>query len=241
MRLSLAVAPVVVAALALAGSARGGSLPMPNFPTDFAWGGPYVGLHFCGNVPCSVGTDYDNLTPFPGGLTADTFALSGLLAGVYGGFNWQQGQYVLGLDGEVDWTNLTGSQDFSVFGGLVAGTMKLSSDWQGSLKGRAGVLVTNALLLYGTAGVTAAHATVDVSGVDASGPGPFSASQSQLHLGGTLGLGAELALTHDILVRGEVDYTSFAAQTYNFGLAQFSPTSVRWDQVTGTIGLGVKF
>jgi outer membrane immunogenic protein len=254
MKAILAIAPVVIAALAASGAARGddpswlsyfnpsglSNTALPTTP-DFAFNGPYLGIHFCGDVPCAVGTDHDNLTPFPSGQNADTFGLSGLTGGVYGGVNWQQGRYVLGLDGSVDWTSLGGAQDFSVFNGLVTGTMALSSDWQGSLKARAGVLVTNWLLLYGAAGVTAAHATVDVSGVDNSGPGPFSASRSQVHLGGTIGLGAEFALTDHVVARTEVDYTSFAPQTYDFGLSQFSPTSVRWDQLTGTVGLAFRF
>ncbi|MDR3471764.1 MAG: outer membrane beta-barrel protein [Devosia sp.] len=253
MKAILAIAPVAMA-LAAAGAVRaddpswlsyfgvpGASNTALTSTPDFAFSGPYIGVHFCGNVPCVVGTDSDNLTPVPAGRSADSFGLSGLTGGVYGGVDWQQGRYVLGLDGSVDWTSLRGAQDFSVFSGLVTGTMALKSDWQGSLKARAGVLVTDWLLLYGTAGVTAAYATVDVSGVDNSGPGPFSASQSHVHIGGTVGLGAEFALTDHLVARTEVDYTSFAPQTYDFGLGQFSPTSVHWDQLTGTVGLAVRF
>ena len=250
MKAIVAIVPVVVAALAASGAARGDDASWLSYfnqsgastTSDFALSGPYIGLHFCGDVPCVVGTDADNLTPYPAGRSADSFGLSGLTGGVYGGVNWQQGRYVLGLDGSVDWTNLNGAQDFSVFSGTVTGTMALSSDWQASLKTRAGVLVTDWLLLYGAAGVTAAHATVDVSGIDTTvTPSAFSASQSHLHIGGTVGLGAEFILTDHLVARTEVDYTNFAPQTYDFGLGQFSPTSVRWDQLTGTVGLAFRF
>jgi len=231
------LACALVGALAFAGAAPAADLPVPVAPLAPDWSGPYAGVHVGGGT----GTDHDDLTPFPAGATADTFTLSGLIGGVYGGMNWQQGQFVYGLDGALDLTSLAGSHDFDVFSGLVTGTMKLNTDLQGSLKARVGVLVTDRVLLYGAAGLAAAHATVSVSGFDDSIPAPFSATQSQVHIGGVVGLGAEVALTDQLVARGEVDYTSFGAQTYNFGLDQFSPTSVRWDQVTGTVGLGIRF
>jgi len=231
----LGVAPV--AALLSFSVAHAADLSIPYNPpaavAAFDWTGPYAGA----SVGIDAGTDHDDFAPRP--PAADTFGLTGFNAGVYGGWNWQQGDLVYGVEGDLNWTNLSGSHEFSAFDGDVTGTLKLTTDWQGSLVGRAGY-VMDGFLFYGLAGFTAAHATLSATGLSLEEP--FNVSDSKTHLGGTIGVGAEYALTESLIARGELRYTSFANQTYDMGAdLDASSTNARWDQLTASVGLGMKF
>jgi outer membrane immunogenic protein len=209
----------------------------PSAPpaAPFTWDGPYIGA----NVGGGIGGDADNLRPIEPPV-ADAFNLSGAGGGLYGGMNWQNGDLVLGVEGDVDYMNLSGSKDFGALGpdhDLVTGTLSLSTGWQGSLVGRAGYALDRTLL-YGLAGVTLAQGTLHVQGsyFDA----PYDVSNSQVHVGGTIGLGVEQALTDHLVLRGELRYTGFDDQTYNLG-PHFHPSQASWNQGTAMLGISYKF
>ncbi|MDR3471770.1 MAG: outer membrane beta-barrel protein [Devosia sp.] len=233
---SILTVAVLAAAALLLPAARAADLPTPyiapTLPAEFQWSGPYVGDRIGGGG----GVEHDNLTP--GALpTADSFSLGGGLAGVYAGMNWQQDHYVYGFEGNADFANLSGSHDFSLASGDLTGTMSLTTDWQGSFRGRAGYAV-NRTLFYVAAGLAAAHATVHVSGQGLLEP--FDVSDTGVHFGPTIAGGVEYAVTDQLMARGEAQFTSFANHTYELG-DNFKPTSVRWDQLTATLGLSYKF
>ena len=216
-----AVVMAIVGLVALSSPAVSADITIPPPAPATDWSGPYVGAH----LGIDAATDTDNLGPTPAGTTADTFGLNGFVAGVYGGENWQDGQFVYGVEGDLDATNLTGSHPFADAIDIVTGTMTLSTDWQGFLKGRVGYLFDGSLV-YLTGGLAVAHATVSVRGDDGSlDPSAFSASASATHFGGTIGAGVELALTDSLRARDAMPRLHSAlkcAQTYDFGLGEFA-------------------
>src|SRR5271166_472233 len=110
------LAALGLGAVASAGPAFAADLPAPEYKMPVAapapavdWTGYYVG----GSVGYAWGRDADSQTPSlssPAGAANTT----GLTAGGLVGYNFQvSGPLVLGIEGDLDWTNLKGSANFA--------------------------------------------------------------------------------------------------------------------------------
>jgi len=185
----------------------------------YDWNGLYIGAQAGGGW-----ATFDRETlPTPG--FQNSYDASGWLAGIYAGANFQMDSFVLGIEGDVNWTNISGDDD-GVGGTLDTGTI----NGLGSLRARAGVAM-DSLLLYVTAGIAAGAVTAD----NDSGP----ESISNTHVGWTAGVGAELGVTEDIRVRAEYRYYDLGTQDYDFvsvDEAQYGITAH-----TVTVGLAFAF
>lgn len=229
---------VLVAALGVAlgaAQAAAADLPIPQpaaaAPPVFDWSGPYVGVGIGGGA----GNDHDSLTP-SAALAADAFTLQGWAGDIYAGENWQIDQYVLGVEGDLTYANLSGSHPYEDSGNN--GTLTLTTGWQGSLLGRAGI-VEGPALIYATAGATVANATMHALGEFAGEP--VDVWTSHTHVGGTIGVGIDYRVTDHLIARGAVKYTAFGPQTYDMGDSFAAPAPVQWDQTVATVGLAYKF
>ena len=130
--------------------------PPPLLPC--LWLGPYVGAN--------AGFQW---TSNVGGLST-----GGFTGGIQGGYNWQNGPFVYGVEADFNLSNA---------GGTFAG-YQFSNPWFGTLRGRAGYVFNNVVFLYGTAGLAVGISTVTLGGLsDTSG-----------HAGWTIGAGAEFGL-----------------------------------------------
>ena len=102
----VAAAAIVVAA---AGQARAADLPAPPLAPPlpaavYNWTGIYLGIN------AGFGTGNSNWSDGPIGTTG-SFPTSGFLVGGTAGINYQIGDYVFGVEGDGDWTNLNGRLD----------------------------------------------------------------------------------------------------------------------------------
>jgi outer membrane immunogenic protein len=106
--------------------------------------------------------------------------LSGAQAGGTAGYNWQAGNAVFGLEGDLDWSNLKGSATSALcpFG------CNTSDTWLSTVRGRAGYAI-GGLLPYVTGGLA-------VGDIRAGFPGFATASAT--NAGWTVGGGLEVAL-----------------------------------------------
>jgi outer membrane immunogenic protein len=198
------------------------------------WTGFYIG----GNAGYSWGRSNTDVSFFntvtgapivlpPGSITSSSFDMNGGIAGGQAGYNWQTGNYVLGVEADIQWSGERGRAAYScaatIAGGvclpgltfLPAGatgtTLALSEslDWFGTVRGRAGVLVTPKVLLYGTGGL--AYGSIKTSGV-LSGFNPnggvvaFAGSSSDTRVGWTVGAGAEAMITQNWTAKLEYLY-----------------------------------
>jgi len=145
----------------------------------------------------------------------------GWVGGAFGGFNMQNGQFVYGVEGDINYSGIEGSN---------AG-FEARSRVDGSIRGRAGVAVTDDILLYGTAGVAAEslRITDEVSG----------ARDSNTMLGYTVGAGADVKLTEDVFARAEYRYTDYGSEEFTLpgvGTAEIDSSNHRV-----MVGVGIKF
>lgn len=139
---------------------------------------------------------------------------SGILGGVVGGWSWQSGPFVLGIEGDFMATDVSGSQRFN------AGLNKVSPsiDTMADLRLRAGYTLTPRLLVFGTFGGAWANADVPITG-PGGGPGDVD------FFGWSAGAGAEVALNPNWSARFDYQFTDFDAETVTYpgGKATFDP------------------
>src|SRR5580704_10016115 len=193
-------AALMLAAGALAGPAAAADLG-PGYPQQtylkapaynpiFSWTGFYLGLNGGGGWGSSSWDRTGNVD------------LSGGVIGGTAGFNWQMGQVVLGIEGDIDWSNVSGTTMT-----LCAPGCTTQNDWLGTLRGRLGYAFDR-FLPYITGGLAAGD-------IRATTPGFAGASQT--NLGWTLGAGVEVAIAGNWSAKAE--YLHVGLGNFNCGLA----------------------
>ena len=146
-------------------------------------------------------------------------SLRGVLLGGVAGYNWQTSErFVLGLEGDSEWSDLSGSQfntgNIPNFppGTPYAIAQKLQPDWQGSLRLRLGFTPTARLLVYATGGLALANYEYASRFTDIFGE-TEGVSIGTIKLGETIGAGVDYAVMPNWLVKGEYRYSQFATVT----------------------------
>jgi outer membrane immunogenic protein len=165
----LAVATMMSSANA-ADIARRHEMPTkaPLYAAPYNWTGLYVGI----NGGAGWGTS-NVATAAPAG----SFNTSGGVVGGTLGYNWQMGQTVFGLEGDIDWTNLRGS-------GVCAGTTcETRNSWLSTARGRIGYAFDR-FLPFVTGGAAFGDIKNNIGGVTAT----------ETKAGWTLGGGVEAAI-----------------------------------------------
>lgn len=189
---------------------------------------------------------------------AVSFSWTGFTIGVQGGYNWNNGDFVVGgvpgtfsgdFDGGIlggfvgynyqfgnDWVvGVEGDLEHNWADGTTAvGAVNFRTglDWQGSIRGRVGYSFDRALL-YGTAGWAFARAEAEFP--------PLGSDKANLN-GFTIGAGLDYAFTDMFFGRLEYRYTNFGDQDFSFsGLGGSGTVNSDFDQHAVRVGLGVKF
>jgi outer membrane immunogenic protein len=181
------------------------SVPMETPPLN-TWSGPYAGI--------SLGYGFAGRTNTPG----NEINTDGFIGGGFAGYNFQNGMFVYGGEVDLNYAGLSGDD---------AGTSSKSS-FDGSLRARMGVAVTDDVLIYGTAG--GAGQSLKIS--DAAG------SDRQSLFGWTAGAGVDVKLTPSVFGRVEYRYTDYGSKTFDTGSGGQSVDS---SDNRVTFGVGLKF
>jgi len=196
---STAVAAIVLlttAAEAFAADLPAPSLPPPSPAANYNWTGVYLGInggHGTGSSSWSDGA--------VGGT--GSFPTTGFLVGGTIGVNYQIGQYVFGVEGDGDWTNLQGNSGLTC--GAISAVVpppdgcQTQSQWLATLRGRVGYAFDR-ILLYGTAG--AAFGNIQ------TGLNPPSTFDSGVEAGWTVGAGLEFAFAEHWTAKVEYLFVS---------------------------------
>ena len=142
-----------------------------QMPPVFNWTGFYVG----GNVgyswghgaptynePAIAGNIFSTL---PATLTGAN-NLDGAIGGIQFGYNWQVGNWVYGLEADIQAADERAARDFGPFfggkGGVFSATLDSNIQWFGTVRPRVGWLVTPTTMVYATGGL--AYGSVHASG-----------------------------------------------------------------------------
>lgn len=212
-------------ALVASTSAQAADLPFkaqPALPPApiLSWTGLYLGVHGgagWGTVESSVdiGATLAGLA-IPGlaaTLPVSSHNINGFLAGGTVGYNYQMGNFVLGVEGDISWADIKGTGPC-----LVAFNCTTKVNWMADVTGRIGVLATERLLVYAKGGVVFAD-TDYTFGNSFSAGGVTTALTGKLNdtrVGGLFGFGAEYAFMPRWTAKAEYNYMDFGTERYNF-------------------------
>jgi outer membrane immunogenic protein len=144
----------------------------------FSWAGPYLG----GNLGYDWGTVSNNPT-----------TPTGLSGGVLAGYNFRNGAWVFGIEGDLE---ITGADD-------TFAPWKFSNPWFGTVRGRAGYAFDN-VLFYGTAGLVFGELRGET----------FGLSESHGTAGWTVGVGTEFGLAPNWSAKIEYLYVDLSESPF---------------------------
>jgi outer membrane immunogenic protein len=198
------VKPIVVAVMVLlagAGRSIAADMPVPQaapvppptyYPVAYGnWSGIYLGVN--------GGYAFGQSNWTNAGASTGNFSTNGFLVGGTLGANYQTGPYLVGFEGDIDWSSLRGNSSVAACVGLGAPagtTCQTNSDWLGTARARVGYAFDR-LLIFGTGGAAFGNmrAVLNPPGTSFSIPP---------QLGWTVGAGVEYAFTEAISAK--VDY-----------------------------------
>lgn len=227
----LKTAAIAAASLALVSGARAADLPakapMLAPAPVFSWTGFYVGAHF----GAGWGTGESTLV-FPAALPISSSNANGWLGGVQAGYNYQIGQWVLGIEGDFSWADIKSTTPC-----LVAFTCSGKANWLADITGRVGVSVDRALV-YIKGGVAWANTEYSFAAPIAG----FGASTEDTRIGGLFGVGVEYAVSRNFSAKIEYNYIDYGSenQTFNLLLVPVGVTT-SIDQSLHTIKAGANY
>ena len=182
-------------------------------PPVFSWTGFYVGV----NGGWGAGTNGGDFGSPTGGLVGGT-----------AGYNYQIGQFVVGLEGDWDWADLNKNG----YSAVLASPYSNKIDDLVTVRARAGYAIDRALLY-----VTGGYAGIDTNGSFLLGGVP--GSQESWRNGGVIGGGVEYAFTNNISAKAEYLYAPMSSKGYFAGtpIAENSGLAVS----VARLGLNYKF
>ena len=216
---------------------------VPVVTPAYNWGGIYIGLNGGYGFGSSSWT-------VPAGATAPgSFDINGPLVGGTLGANFQTGQFVFGIEGDGDWSNITGtiagasSAACLVATGATGCTYQTSNDWLATLRARAGV-AWDRVLIYATGG--GAGGDVKANWSVTATPALAGASSSSTEFGWTAGAGIEFAITDNVTAKIEYLYVdlqngSFSCTVVACGTAAAVNAPVSFETSLVRAGLNLKF
>lgn len=186
--------------------------PAPAIETmpTFVWTGGYVGFQGGGGW---LNGDLNA----PGNTASEN--LSGGIFGAFAGYNHQMGDWVVGIEGDVNYN--WNDETFTVFGT----DTEVGTDVSGSVRGRVGYTPDEKALFYATGGWAVTRGFVDVDGAP---------KEEETFNGWTIGGGIDYAFTDGMFGRAEYRYN-------DYGDKSVGGIDVDLDQHQFTIGVGVKF
>lgn len=163
---------------AAADLSRSYTAPAPY--SAFSWAGLYLGA----NLGYQFGTVHNS--------GADPHGFTG---GLQAGYNWQTGQFVYGLEADIQFSNADDTW----------GANRFANPWYGTVRGRAGWAMNN-MLFYGTGGLAYGSGKLEA---------PFG-TETHSHFGWTVGAGAEVALARNWSAKVEYLFINLTDERYTF-------------------------
>jgi outer membrane immunogenic protein len=149
-------------------------------------------------------------------LGSASSSADGVTGGGYAGYNFATANFLFGLEGDITGSAMSGGNSgFTV-----------SNPWNGTLRGRAG-FTFDRFLLYGTGGFAFGDVKVSNAG----------SSDSVVQGGWTAGLGAEAAVTNNVVARVEYRYMDLGSHIF----ATTPAANVGFTSNQIYAGLGLKF
>jgi outer membrane immunogenic protein len=175
--------------------------PVITVDPAYDWSGFYIGGHL-GYLWGKTRVVDDGVLTEPGAPT------NGVVGGVLAGYNWQTGPLVLGIEGDIGWTNAVGHGVVAIITTTTPNTYDLH--WTSHVVGKAGYAVGH-WLFFATGGLSIADLTF-IEGITTTTRVPLPSGGK--YVGFSVGGGVEYAFTRNLLGRLQYIYDDFGGKTY---------------------------
>lgn len=234
-KLLLAASAIVV----VAGSANAADMRAPVYKaaapvSAYNWTGFYLGV----NAGIGVGRNESSLVQ-PGIPTSETFTLApvGAIGGVQAGYNWQFGNWILGLEADIQASGKKDNDNCLTLCRTGASILvEQSMDWFGTVRGRIGY-AHGPIMAYYTGGL--AYGSFKTSIAESVGAVVGNASFSETVTGYTLGSGIEASLGGNWT--GKVEYLFVDLGDSDFNYTLLVPHSFTGDIRSHIIRAGLNY
>jgi outer membrane immunogenic protein len=229
------------------------------------WSGPYAGVGFGMRWTNAVWSttclqpSLSNCSPpwdgFPNRFANDNpapFDMKGTRISGYAGYNWQISNWVAGVEADIGWGHdkknhrgIPGTWDPLLGPGRDATTVT-AANWDGSVRGRLGILAGPELLIYTTAGFAWLQTTASAS-CDGTFPigwcvNPNSESVTKFLPGWTVGAGVEGRISRQLVLRAEYRYSEYQDfKTTFFETMPVESFNMELRQRTHLVYLGISY
>jgi outer membrane immunogenic protein len=212
----------------MGGSALAADIPLkaPPQAAPWTWSGFYTGTQ------AGYGWgDVSNSFQVGGAPVAQPdYRIRGGVGGSHAGFNLQYGQFVLGVEGDGEWANISGNDNG--IGGAVDTT---TLTWMASARGRLGI-AWNQVLIYGTGGFAWAGARYSL------GAFGTNTQQNDTIKGWTAGGGLQYMLSANWSVRAEYRFTKFDEDSLFFAAkGPINAQTIRFQPDLNVVRVGVSY
>jgi outer membrane immunogenic protein len=212
---------------------------VPVAPPYYNWGGIYIGINGGYGFGKSTWT-VPAADTGPGNINTNGALVGGTL-----GANFQTGQFVFGIEGDGDWSNIKGSASGTTAAtclgiAVTSCTYQTTNTWLATLRARMGV-AWDRVLIYATAGGAGGNI-----GANFSGTALTTASSSSSEFGWTAGGGLEFGITDNVTAKVEYLYvdlqnSSFSCPTTTCGGTAATTGPVSFTTSLVRAGLNLKF
>ncbi|MBV9626757.1 MAG: porin family protein [Xanthobacteraceae bacterium] len=224
--LGIAIGASLLGSHALAADLGVKAVAPPPPVAVFSW----TGLYFGGNVGGHWGSDkLTTATSDPSGFFAPggaaaidgasptTLKPGSFAGGFQGGYNWQFGQYVAGIEGDFDWLITSSTRTLTGIPVVNPLDIETNSDrptYLATVRPRLGmVLLDPRLLIYATGGVAIGRITTNDAYSATAGTNLAAIGISKTLTGWTAGGGVEYAFASNWSVKGEYLYADLGSFT----------------------------
>jgi outer membrane immunogenic protein len=171
-----------------------GAAPAPVMASASSWAGFYAGVNAGFGIGSTRVVDNDEWWVY-GAAQYDQF---GAIGGIQAGYNFQHGNAVFGIEADFSGTTLKGDVSDVDWDSRI----QTKTPWFGTLRGRAGVAVSNALL-YTTAGFAFIQMNNEACYISDCSSDNYLTKQNRVAVGLAVGAGVEYALGSNWSVKGE--------------------------------------
>lgn len=170
----------------------------------YNWGGFYAGGHF-GYLWSSTQVEDTGV------VVESSAATNGIVGGVLAGYNYQMGEFVVGLEGDFGWSNAHGT-GLAV---LIFSPNQYDLNWTGHIRGRLGYAPSQGPWLFYVAGGLALSRFTFTDGETME-------KTSSTYTGGSIGGGVEYGFTNMITGRVEFLYDNYRMSSSLIALRDYT-------------------
>ena len=208
--LSLSSAGAMAADLAL-------KAPPPAPPAP-SWTGFYIGVN--GGASWATAANAISLAGLGGVGTLPLYSqgLNGFLGGGQIGYNYQTGNFLVGVEGDGDWSNIKGTTPC-----LVVFSCSANMRWTADATVRAGVLPMQNVLVYVKGGASWTDVNYNFSSSSLLGAATLTSNVTETKVGGLLGFGTEYMFAPHWTAKIEYNYVDYGSHTDNHPLTLAVP------------------